>query len=319
MNIVVHPELQAYIDPLTAEEHEALERSLLTEGCRDALVLWGDVLVDGHNRHALCLKHGLPFRTTQHPHFRSIDDVHLWMIDQHLGRRSVSDFQRGLLALRKRELVAAQRARAFDAAPPPDAGAANRGPDGSDATEPTATPSADATRWPQASLDSREALARAARLSAAQVQMIEKIQKQAAPEVVAAVRAGTLSINAAAAVATLPPEAQVAAAQAGADELRQAARRVREARRKPRSDTAPAPMTATDTAPETPASPVSAVGAAAERVDNGGHGVDSDNAGDTRATSDTVAGLRRRVAELLAENATLRAQLADLQSTGPAR
>ena len=50
MNITVNPELKAYIDPLTPEEHEALERSILAEGCRDALVLWGDVLVDGHNR-----------------------------------------------------------------------------------------------------------------------------------------------------------------------------------------------------------------------------------------------------------------------------
>ena len=87
MNIVVNAELQAYIDPLTAEELEALERSLLAEGCRDALVLWGDVLVDGHNRHRLCLKHGLPFRTVQNPRFKSLEDVHLWMIDQHLGRR----------------------------------------------------------------------------------------------------------------------------------------------------------------------------------------------------------------------------------------
>jgi hypothetical protein len=43
-----------------------------------------------------------------------MDDVHLWMIDQHLGRRSVSDFQRGVLALRKREIIAERRAR-----PPP--------------------------------------------------------------------------------------------------------------------------------------------------------------------------------------------------------
>ena len=34
MHIVVNEELKAYIDPLTAEEHDALERSLLTEGCR---------------------------------------------------------------------------------------------------------------------------------------------------------------------------------------------------------------------------------------------------------------------------------------------
>ena len=39
MNIVVNPDLQAYIDPLTPEEYTALERSILAEGCRDALVL----------------------------------------------------------------------------------------------------------------------------------------------------------------------------------------------------------------------------------------------------------------------------------------
>ena len=84
MDIVVNEELKAYIDPLTPDEYESLERSLLAEGCRDALVLWGDVLVDGHTRYGICQKHGLPFQTVQNPRFRSIDDVHLWMIDQHL-------------------------------------------------------------------------------------------------------------------------------------------------------------------------------------------------------------------------------------------
>ena len=124
MNIVVNEELKAYIDPLTPDEHDALERSILAEGCRDALVLWGDVLVDGHNRYGICQKHGLPFQTVQNTRFQSMEDVHLWMIDQHLGRRSVSDFQRGVLALRKREIVADRRARAAvapdDAAPSHD-------------------------------------------------------------------------------------------------------------------------------------------------------------------------------------------------------
>ncbi len=62
MDIVVNEELKAYIDPLTPDEHEALERSLLAEGCRDALVLWGDILVDGHNRYGICRKHDLPFK-----------------------------------------------------------------------------------------------------------------------------------------------------------------------------------------------------------------------------------------------------------------
>ena len=267
MNIVVNAELKAYIDPLTPEEHEALERSILAEGCRDALVLWGDVLVDGHNRHAICQKHGLPFRTVQNPRFHSMEDVHLWMIDQHLGRRSVSNFQRGLLALRKSEIVAAQRSRALDSRPAEPA-------PGAPGESERATPAV-AAPAPER-MDSREAIAKAARLSSNQVVMIERIQKQAAPEVVAAVRSGTISINAAAAVATLPAAEQVAAAAAGADELKQAAKRVREAKRKPR---------------------------------------EAESAAPAETATDPLEALRQRVAELTAENLALRDQVARLQAT----
>ena len=264
MDIVVNEELKAYIDPLTAEELEALERSILEEGCRDALVLWGDMLVDGHNRYGICRKHGLPFQTVQNTRFQSLEDVHLWMIDQHLGRRSISEFQRGVLALRKREIVAARRAQA---ATTPQPVAADAGTQAQAAAGDRAAPEA---------LDTREAVAKAARLSSSQVVLIEKIQKQAAPEVVAAVKAGTISINAAAAVASLPAEEQVAAAAAGKDELKQAAKRVRESKRKPRSEPAAAP-------------PQEAAEAEA-----------------------SVESLRERVAALTEENAALRRQVAAL-------
>lgn len=224
MHIVVNEDLKAYIDPLTPDEHESLERSLLTEGCRDALVLWGDTLVDGHNRYGICRKHDIPFKTVQNERFQSMDDVHLWMIEQHLGRRSVSDFQRGVLALRKREILAARReaeepARADEDDLPFDAS-------GSEPARPKA-PRPNPT-------DSRKEIAREARISANQVGMIEKIRKEAAPEVVAAVKSGTLSISAGAAVASLPEDEQRAAATAGDQELKQAAKRVRESKRKPR-------------------------------------------------------------------------------------
>eukprot|EP01030_Chromulinospumella_sphaerica_P022983 gene22983-22989_t len=218
MDIIVNEELKAYIDPLTPEEHAALERSILNEGCRDALVLWGDVLVDGHNRYGICRKHGLPFNTVQSALFKSMDDVHLWMIDQHLGRRSVSDFQRGVLALRKREILAARQQLAIA-----DALSAEPAPQATSESTVTSTPITDAPAAP--AFKSREDLAKAARLSSSQVVMIEKIQKQAAPELVAAVKSGVISINAAAAVATLPAEEQVAAASAGKDELKLAAKR----------------------------------------------------------------------------------------------
>ena len=237
MNIVVDPELKAYIDPLTPDEYAALERSLLTEGCRDALVLWGELLIDGHNRYEICQKHNLPFETLQSKLFNTMEDVHLWMIDQHLGRRSVSDFQRGVLALRKREIINDRRSRHL---------AATAAVTNTDDTEPApwegeATPAIAALTQP---LKSREDIAKAARLSNSQVQMIERIHKQAAPEVVAAVKSGSLSINAAAAVASLPEDEQKAAASAGAEQLKQAAKRVREAKRKHRETQASSTETA---------------------------------------------------------------------------
>jgi hypothetical protein len=280
MDIVINEELKAYIDPLTPEEYEALERSLLAEGCRDALVLWGELLVDGHNRYEICRKHGLPFQTVQSRLFKDIEDVHLWMIDQHLGRRSVSDFQRGVLALRKREIVAARRARFLESA---SQGQQEEGAAAAKVQQGEA-PAADLpwegeSSYPEPTpLKSREDLARAARLSSAQVAMIEKIHQRAEPELVAALKSGEISINAAAAVATLPPEEQKAAAVAGKDELKQAAKRVREAKRKPRAQ------------PD---------------LQDGEGGASSD-------AGEELQALRKRVDELSAENEALRKQVANL-------
>ncbi|MES2942454.1 MAG: hypothetical protein V4772_06250, partial [Pseudomonadota bacterium] len=77
---------------------------------------------------------------------------------------------------------------------------------------------------------SRDSLAKEARVSSNTITQIEKIQKSAAPELVAAVKSGTISINAAATVASLPVEEQVAAVAGGKKELQQAARQVREAK-----------------------------------------------------------------------------------------
>lgn len=272
MNIIVNEELKAYIDPLTPEEYESLERSILTEGCRDALVLWGELLIDGHNRYAICQAHGLPFRTMQSTLFKSMDDVHLWMIDQHLGRRSVSDFQRGVLALRKREIIAARRNR----------GAAPESPNAAE----EAQAGAELPPWEDAAgtgaLASREDIAKAARLSNSQVVMIEKIQKQAAPEVVAAVKSGVISLNAAAAVASLPAEEQVAAAVGGKDELKQAAKRVREAKRKPRV------------------------------TSDEHHEQESADPSESLSSGDEVKALKSRIAQLEKENDALRKQVLNL-------
>ncbi|MFZ6754710.1 hypothetical protein ACO0KY_15180 [Undibacterium sp. Dicai25W] len=209
MSITIHEALRAYIDPLTEHEYAALERSILTEGCRDALVCWGEVLIDGHNRYAICQKHQIPFKVVQNDNFSNIEDVQLWMIDNHLARRSVSDFQRGMLALRKKEIITA-RTKHHDTNAPSAEGE-------TDIAVPVIKPT-----------QSRQEIAREAGISSNAVVQIEKIQRTASPALVQAVRDGTISISAAAAVASLPDEEQQAAVAGGRKELQQAARQVRE-------------------------------------------------------------------------------------------
>jgi hypothetical protein len=288
MNIVVKEELKAYIDPLTADEHEALERSILSEGCRDALVLWGEVLVDGHNRYGICQKHGLPFNTVQNTRFQSMEDVHLWMIEQHLGRRSVSDFQRGVLALRKRDILSARKQV--------EQAQLQRESDGT--AEPADEAGEDSPPWEPAPKISRAELAREAKLSTSQVGMIERIHAQAAAEVVEAVKAGMISISAAAAVADLPEEEQRAAAAGGKDELKQAAKRVRESKRKPR---APKPE------PESPEMDFE------EANEDEIASRDAEVLTALEQLGEDAPALRRRVVALTRENDTLRAQLAHLR------
>ena len=275
MNIIINQVLQSYVDPLTESEYAALERSLLAEGCRDALVLWNDVLIDGHNRYAICRKHNIDFKTIQNSSFESLDDVMLWMIDNHLARRSVSDFQRGVLALRKKEIVAAR-------SPAPAA----------------ADDAAQGESTPKPAMSTREDVAKAARLSSNQISQIEKIQKAATPELVEAVRAGTISINAAATVASLPQDEQVAAVAGGKKLLRQAAKEIREQRAATRTPREPkVPHVSQDT-PETGNEPWAENAAQAPS--------------EVERLRGELASMKQRVAQLRAENTELNQRIAAL-------
>ncbi|KAF1041495.1 MAG: hypothetical protein GAK35_03265 [Herbaspirillum frisingense] len=301
MNIVINEELQKYIDPLTPNEYASLERSLLAEGCRDALVLWGDVLVDGHNRYEICSKYELPFKTVQNDSFKSLDDVLLWMIDNQLGRRSVSDFQRGMLALRRRDIMVART----KAAPKPakSEAAETATPEAAQAGE--AQPAAEAGDPPWHADDStgpiktRQDIARAAGISSATIGQIDRIRKTAAPELVEAVRAGTISINAAAAVASLPSQDQVSAVAGGKKELREAAKKVREQK----------------AATRTPRAPKEGDDATAGNAIPLVEGQENELTATLRRE---IAALQSRVSRLTEENQGLRAELALLKDAGAA-
>lgn len=59
---VILPEMAELLPPLSAEQLDALEADLIKNGCYSPIIVNEDmVIIDGHNRQALCEKHGLPY------------------------------------------------------------------------------------------------------------------------------------------------------------------------------------------------------------------------------------------------------------------
>lgn len=99
-NIKILPELKALIPPLTMAEYDLLESSLLTEGCREAIILWENkdefVIVDGHNRYKICQEYSIDFKF-QLKEFENLESVKEWMFVNQLGKRNLTELQKSYL------------------------------------------------------------------------------------------------------------------------------------------------------------------------------------------------------------------------------
>lgn len=121
--LCIDPELQSLIPPLTDEEYRQLEANVISDGCRDALIIWKGIIVDGHNRYRICTEHKIPFKTVEKD-FSDRSAVLEWIIRNQFGRRNLSPGNRSLLALRLEDVfkekarinkeVAMQKARALN-------------------------------------------------------------------------------------------------------------------------------------------------------------------------------------------------------------
>jgi N6-adenosine-specific RNA methylase IME4 len=103
MDILIDKEFSAIIPPQTPEEHAGLEAMIIADGCRDPLIVWGKILVDGHNRYEICTRLNLPYKTAPMK-FDDRDAVMIWIIDNQLSRRNLPPYPRTQLALKKEDI-----------------------------------------------------------------------------------------------------------------------------------------------------------------------------------------------------------------------
>jgi hypothetical protein len=88
----IDPALAAFMPPPIAASDAELERQIVAEGrACDPIVVWKEkgVIIDGHRRHRICTKLGLPFETRE-VSLGSLDDAKREMASIAVARRNLS-------------------------------------------------------------------------------------------------------------------------------------------------------------------------------------------------------------------------------------
>ena len=106
----IDPEFKALIRPLNKEEYSTLEANLILDGCREPIVTWMGYIVDGHNRYEICNRLHIPYGVVTYD-FKSRDEAIVWICNNQLGRRNITEETRKYLIGKQYEAEKATNAR----------------------------------------------------------------------------------------------------------------------------------------------------------------------------------------------------------------
>ena len=192
MSVRIDPEFQALIPPLTDEERTQLEANLKTDGCRDPLVVWNGMLLDGHNRFSICQRNGIQFKMWE-MHFEDRDAAKAWVIRNQFGRRNLTPYVRAELALKLEPLIA-EKAKENQGTRT-DLLQNSAKSDSATLFQPTPAKPAKAASQPPAPVNTRQAVASAAGVSHDTIHKAKVIAEKAPESVKEKLRAGDTTIH----------------------------------------------------------------------------------------------------------------------------
>lgn len=177
MSILIDKEFESLIPPLSAEEFQQLEANCLKDGIRDPLVVWhtsdgDDILIDGHNRYRIAEHRPLMKYKITKMEFTDRNEAIRWIILNQFGRRNLSAYDRSILALKLKPVIA-EKAKEKQS----EAGGAVR------------------QKSDKAVIDTKKELAKVAGVSHDTIHKVEAIQKSGNEQLIKDVREGRESIN----------------------------------------------------------------------------------------------------------------------------
>ena len=138
-------------------------------------MVWNGILIDGHNRHEICTRHGLPFETKEMV-FDDRSHAEEWIIRNQFGRRNLPAYERTKLALRLEATIAAR--------------ASDKQKEEGKSLGGTLCQKSD-----KGSIDTKKELAKIAGVSHDTIAKVKKIEAKATPQVKAKLASGEISIN----------------------------------------------------------------------------------------------------------------------------
>jgi ParB-like chromosome segregation protein Spo0J len=199
----ISPAFAELLPPLSDEQRAILEADILQNGCYSPIIVnEGMDIVDGHHRHAICEKHGIPYQMAV---FAFEDDLEAqrWALDTQKARRNLSAWELGQIILKLKPEI---EARAKE----------NMSAGGGDKMSNDARAGLAMLPNPLLSVDTRKELAEAAGVGERTMGKIIQIDERAPAPVKAALDNGDLSVNAGYNITRLleklPEEARQAAA-----------------------------------------------------------------------------------------------------------
>ena len=86
----IDPEFKTLIRPLRKDEYLQLEVNLTVDGCREPIITWNNIIIDGHNRYEICNRLHIPYAVRKMP-FENREQAIVWICSNQLGRRNITE------------------------------------------------------------------------------------------------------------------------------------------------------------------------------------------------------------------------------------
>ena len=86
----IDPDFKELIPRLNKEEYDKLEKSIIEEGCIEAICVWREYIIDGHNRYEICHKHDIIFEVKTVT-LNSKEDAISWICSNVLRTRELPE------------------------------------------------------------------------------------------------------------------------------------------------------------------------------------------------------------------------------------